>query len=63
MGDKIEKLKSDLIQVNVKLEEFTQLKYKLLGAIEILESIEAEDSNKKTEKEEEENVSWFIRSG
>ncbi len=57
MGDKIEKLKSDLIQVNVKLEEVTQLKYKLLGAIEILESIEAENSNKETEKEEEENVS------
>ena len=57
MRDKIEKLKSDLIQVNVKLEEFTQLKYKLLGEIQILESIEAEDSNKKTEKEEEENVS------
>jgi len=42
MEDKIAKLKSDLQQVNIKLEEFTQLKFKLLGAIEILESLDNE---------------------
>ncbi len=42
MEDKIAKLKLDLQQVNVKLEEFTQLKFKILGAIEILESLDNE---------------------
>jgi len=42
MEDKIAKLKSDLQQLNIKLEEFTQLKFKILGAIEILESLDNE---------------------
>ena len=42
MQEKIEKLQSDLQQVSVKLEELTQLRFKLLGAIEILESLENE---------------------
>jgi len=42
MEEKITKLKSDLQQVNIKLEEFTQLKFKILGAIEILESLDNE---------------------
>ena len=40
MQEKIAKLKSDLHQVNIKLEEFTQLKFKILGALEILESLD-----------------------
>jgi len=47
MEDKIAKLKSDLQQVNIKLEEFTQLKFKLLGAIEILESLDNESDEEK----------------
>ena len=46
MEEKIAKLKSDLQQVNIKLEEFTQLKFKLLGAIEILESLDEESVEK-----------------
>ena len=46
MEEKIAKLKSDLQQVNIKLEEFTQLKFKLLGAIEILESLNEESVEK-----------------
>tara|TARA_R100000278_G_scaffold123219_1_gene112029 strand:- start:2969 stop:3127 length:159 start_codon:yes stop_codon:yes gene_type:complete len=49
MEEKIAKLKSDLQQVNIKLEEFTQLKFKLLGAIEILESLDEESAEEKVE--------------
>ena len=49
MQEKIDKLKSDLQQVNIKLEEFTQLKFKLLGAIEILESLDEESVEKEVE--------------
>tara|TARA_Y100000356_G_scaffold112036_1_gene99484 strand:- start:765 stop:923 length:159 start_codon:yes stop_codon:yes gene_type:complete len=49
MEEKIAKLKSDLQQVNIKLEEFTQLKFKLLGAIEILESLDEESVEEKVE--------------
>jgi len=49
MEEKITKLKSDLQQVNIKLEEFTQLKFKLLGAIEILESLDEESVEEKVE--------------
>ena len=49
MEEKITKLKSDLQQVNVKLEEFTQLKFKILGAIEILESLDKESVEEKVE--------------
>ena len=42
MQEKIEKLQADLQQVGIKLEELTQLRFKLLGAIEILESLENE---------------------
>ena len=49
MEEKITKLKSDLQQVNIKLEEFTQLKFKLLGAIEILESFDEESAEEEVE--------------
>ena len=49
MEDKIAKLKSDLQQLNIKLEEFTQLKFKILGAIEILESLDNESDEEKVE--------------
>ena len=49
MEEKIAKLKSDLQQVTIKLEEFTQLKFKLLGAIEILESLDEESVEEKVE--------------
>ena len=49
MQEKITKLKSDLQQVSIKLEEFTQLKFKLLGAIEILESLDEESVEEKVE--------------
>ena len=49
MEEKITKLKSDLQQVTIKLEEFTQLKFKLLGAIEILESLDEESVKEKVE--------------
>lgn len=49
MEEKITKLKSDLQQVTIKLEEFTQLKFKLLGAIEILESLDEESVEEKVE--------------
>ena len=49
MEEKIAKLKTDLQQVTIKLEEFTQLKFKLLGAIEILESLDKEYVEKEVE--------------
>tara|TARA_R100000231_G_scaffold138902_1_gene118466 strand:- start:6614 stop:6772 length:159 start_codon:yes stop_codon:yes gene_type:complete len=49
MEEKIAKLKTDLQQVTIKLEEFTQLKFKLLGAIEILESLDEESVEEKVE--------------
>ena len=49
MQEKIEKLQSDLQQVNIKLEELTQLRFKLLGAIEILESLGNESDEEKVE--------------
>ena len=49
MEEKIAKLKTDLQQVTIKLEEFTQLKFKLLGAIEILESLDEESVEKEVE--------------
>ena len=49
MEEKITKLKSDLQQVNIKLEEFTQLKFKLLGAIEKLESFDEESAEEEVE--------------
>ena len=49
MQEKIEKLQSDLQQVSMKLEELTQLRFKLLGAIEILESLDNESGEEKVE--------------
>ena len=49
MKEKLENLKSDLMNVNGKLEELTQLRFKLLGAIEILESLDEESDEEKVE--------------
>ena len=49
MQEKIEKLQADLQQVSMKLEELTQLRFKLLGAIEILESLDKESDEEKVE--------------
>ena len=49
MQENIEKLKEDLQQVSIKLEEWTQVRFKLLGAIEILESMENESDEEKVE--------------
>ena len=49
MKEKLENLKSDLMNVNAKLEELTQLRFKLLGAIEILESLDKESDEEKVE--------------
>ena len=38
----MENLKSDLLKVSSRVEELTQLKFKLLGAIEVLESLDTE---------------------
>jgi len=52
MQEKIEKLQADLQQVGIKLEELTQLRFKLLGAIEILESLDNESDEDKKEDSE-----------
>tara|TARA_R110000787_G_C13241761_1_gene428379 strand:+ start:315 stop:476 length:162 start_codon:yes stop_codon:yes gene_type:complete len=49
MQEKIEKLQADLRQVGIKLEELTQLRFKLLGAIEILESLDKESVKEEVE--------------
>ena len=49
MQEKIEKLIEDQQQGSIKLEELTQLRFKLLGAIEILESMENESDEEKVE--------------
>jgi len=49
MQEKIEKLQADLQQVGIKLEELTQLRFKLLGAIEILESLDKESDEEEVE--------------
>ena len=42
MKEKLENLKSDLNKVSGQVEQLIQLKFKLIGAIEILESLEEE---------------------
>ena len=52
MQEKIEKLQADLQQVGIKLEELTQLRFKLLGAIEILESLDNESDEAEVVKKD-----------
>ena len=42
MQEKLENLKTDLTKVNAQLEQLTQLRFKLMGATEILESLDEE---------------------
>ena len=42
MQEKLENLKTDLTKVNAQLEQLTKLRFKLMGAIEILESLDEE---------------------
>ena len=48
MQEKIDTLKEDLVKIESKLQEFTQLKFKVLGAIEVLESM-SDSGDKKVE--------------
>ena len=49
--EKLETLKEDLQKVSVELDRLSQLRLKLMGAIEVLEGIE-EESKEKPEKPE-----------
>jgi len=49
MQEKIENLKTDLSKITTQLEQLTQLKFKILGAIEVLESIEKESDDEEVE--------------
>ena len=49
MKEKLENLKSDLNKVSGQLEQLIQLKFKLIGAIEILESLDNESAEEKIE--------------
>ena len=46
ISDKINTLKEDLQNVSVELDRLTQLRLKLLGAIEILEQLKEDDKSK-----------------
>ena len=52
MEEKLENLKTDLAKVTSQLESLAQLRFKIMGAIEVLKSIESESV-----EEEEENAS------
>ena len=49
MQEKIENLKTDLSKITAQLEQLTQLRFKILGAIEVLESIENESDKEEVE--------------
>ena len=46
ISDKINTLKEDFQNVSVELDRLTQLRLKLLGAIEILEQLKEDDKSK-----------------
>ena len=52
MKEKLENLKSDLNKVSGQLEQLIQLKFKLIGAIEILESLENESAEAEVVKKD-----------
>ena len=47
---KLGQLKEDYDKVSAEIEKFMQIRLKLLGAIEILESMEEKPEDKKEEK-------------
>ena len=55
VSDKLEKLREDFEKVSVELEKLTQLKLKLMGAIEVLNQIEEESEDKTLDYKKEKN--------
>tara|TARA_Y100001963_G_C6576800_1_gene351477 strand:- start:290 stop:463 length:174 start_codon:yes stop_codon:yes gene_type:complete len=55
VSDKLEKLREDFEKVSVELEKLTQLKLKLMGAIEVLTQIEEESEDKTLDDKKEKN--------
>ena len=48
--EKLSQLKEDYEKVSVEIEKLMQIRLKLLGAIELLESMEEKPEDKKEEK-------------
>ena len=46
ISDKLDRLKEDLQKVSIELDKLTQLRLKLLGAIEILEELKEDEESK-----------------
>ena len=49
MQERLDKLNEDLAKVSSQLENLMQLRFKLLGAIEVLEAMKSESDEEKIE--------------
>jgi hypothetical protein len=55
ISDKLEKLREDFEKVSMELEKLTQLKLKLMGAIEVLAQVEEECENECSKDKKEDD--------
>ena len=55
VSEKLEKLREDFEKVSVELEKLTQLKLKLMGAIEVLVQVEEECEGECSEDKKEDD--------